>query len=128
MKKIIRNYHLIYRKLVNWSKNNLPGIFLFNLIIVILVLLRSANYFQPFFSLNINSIFFVGFILLPFLLKANYEALFSIAGLFWLLSALFKLFRVDIWAERSSIYCFQAFFIGLMILFFDYIFPRKKHV
>jgi len=128
MKKIIKSYRMLYLQSARWSINNLPGILLFNLVIIVLVLLRSAGYFQPFFLLSINSIFFIGFILLPIMLKASREALFSIAGFFWLLSALLQLFRVDIWAERSSIYCFQAFFVGSLILFFEYIFLRKKNV
>ena len=128
MKIIIKYYRLLHLQSERWSINNLLGIFLFNLAIVVLVLLRSAGYFEPFVPLTINSIFFIGFILLPVMLGVNYVALFSIAGLFWLLSALLQLFSVDIWAERSSIYCFQAFFVGFLILFFNYIFPRKKNV
>lgn len=129
MKKIVESYHFYRLRLDQWSRNNLLGIFLFNLVIIILVLLRSADYFRPFFPLSINLIFFIGFILLPILLKVSDRTLFFIASLFWIFSTLLKLFRIDTWAERSSIYCFQAFFVGLMISFFnEFVFPKKKPI
>ena len=40
-----------------WAKENLAGLFVFNIIILLLVLLRFAGYFSPFLEININLIY-----------------------------------------------------------------------
>ncbi|MFA5770886.1 MAG: hypothetical protein WC894_05335, partial [Patescibacteria group bacterium] len=109
-----------------WSLKNTLGIFLFNIVIIVLVLLHTANYFNPYFFISINVIFFIGFILLPIMLKADYPVLFLFACLFWILSAILKFIKIDVWAERSSIYAFQAFFVGVVVLFLNEYYVSRK--
>ena len=129
MEKIAKYQLGLKRKLAKWSKENLPGILLFNLIVVTLVLLHTANYFLPYFFISINFIFFIGLILTPLILRVGFRALFFSAIWFWLLSALLKLLNIDAWAERSSIYCFQALFVAILVLLLDtFIFSKRRNV
>lgn len=98
-----------------WVNDHLAGLFVFNLIVLILVLLNTADYFKPFFFLGINFIFFFALILAAILLGAREKVMFSLALIFLVLTAFFKLLKVNIWADRASIYFFQSFIIGLVI-------------
>lgn len=102
-----------------WSKKHLSGLFIFNLILVVLLLLHSAGYFAPFFPLSINFIFFALFILSIILLGARSKELIIIAVIFWILTCFFKLFQINIWAERTAIYFFQALFLAIMLLILE---------
>jgi len=114
--KILLKNSLIIQK---WAKERFLGLFIFNMVIAILLLLRSAGYFDPFLPLTINFIALISFILAIFLLGAKSQALFFIALIFWLFAALLRILQIDIWAERTVIYSFQALVIGIIMLFFE---------
>lgn len=107
------------KKIQNWVSTHIPGIFVFVLLLMLLVLLYTAGYFHPFFELSINAIFFLSMILAVFLLGAGSRSLFTIGLIFWLLAGFFKVFAIDIWAERTAIYMFQALIIGVILTFIE---------
>lgn len=103
----------------NWVKNHLLGLFVFNTILIILVLLNTAQYFKPFFYLGINSIFFISLLLAIFLLGVKSKAMFLITLLFLLFGVFLKIVKIDIWADRASIYFYQSFMLGVVLLLSD---------
>lgn len=103
----------------NWVKNHLLGLFVFNTILIILVLLNTAQYFKPFFYLGINSIFFISLLLAIFLLGVKSKAMFLITLLFLLFGVFLKIVKIDIWADRASIYFYQSFMLGVILLLSD---------
>lgn len=120
MRKLVHKIFLRDSQLVkNWAKEHFLGLFVFNIVAIILLLLRSAGYFAPFFPLTINFIIFICFLLAIFLLGAKSRTLFAIALIFWLFAAILRVFQIEIWAERSTIYTFQAFILGILILPFE---------
>ncbi|MEK7169190.1 MAG: hypothetical protein AAB778_04210 [Patescibacteria group bacterium] len=78
--------------------------------------MRSAGYFLPFFGISVNFIVFILLILSIFLLNFNSRSMFFISLLFWIFACLIKILKIDIWAERTAIYTFEAFLIGVILL------------
>ena len=109
-------YELYINKLNIWAKHYLSGLFIFNTILIILVLLNTAEYFKPFFFLGINVIFLISLILSVILLGAKSKTMFLISILFFVFSMVLKIFKIDVWADRASIYFFQAYFLGILLL------------
>lgn len=125
-KKIKSLYQAQIKKLGKWAQKRFFGLFLFNVIIMILIILRSAGYFAPFFPLTINFVVFFSFILAILLLNLRSQALFIIALIFWILAAFLKVANIDVWAERTSIYTFQALLVGLVLFLFEIISDKRK--
>jgi hypothetical protein len=107
-----------------WAQRHMFGLFLFNSIIMLLVLLHNAGYFHPFFIISINFIVVVSLVLAIILLNATSKAIFLIAISFWLLTAFFKITTIDTWAERSSIYAFNAFAVGVFMMLLELVFKK----
>jgi hypothetical protein len=106
--------------LVNrWTRKNLSGLFITNLIVIIMVLLSNAGYFRPYLFLGINVIIFVTLILSIILLYSRSRTMFLISVFFWIFSCLLKIVKVDVWAERSAIYAFQSMFLGIILTTFN---------
>ena len=106
-------------KAILWAKNKILGIFVFNLVLAIMVLLRAGNYFNPIFSISINVIALTTIIMAIVLLGAGNRAVFSISAVFLVIAGLFQVFKIEIWSERSGIYFFEALVLGIIHLFFD---------
>lgn len=102
-----------------WMNNHALGLFIYNLTLMLLVLLHTAGYFYPFFVITINFIAIFAFILSIFLLGARSRAMFLISVIFWIIAAIFKTALVDIWAERTSLYAFESFIVGVILLFWE---------
>lgn len=102
-----------------WANQKVFQLFIFNMIIMLLILLYTAGYFAPFFPLTINFIVFVALLLSIFLLGINSKILFGIAIFFWLFAAFLKGVRVDVWAERTAIYSYQALLIGIILFIIE---------
>lgn len=100
----------------NWVRTRYFQLSLFNILILILVLLRSAGYFEPFFLITINTIVLLGLIMAVFLLGVGSKLMFSAALVFWIFASLLKIVKIDVWAERASVYFFQALIIGVILL------------
>lgn len=106
-----------YIKLLNlWAQEHFLGLFIFNTILIVLVLLNTAEYFKPFFFLGINVIFFISIILSIILLGARSKTMFLISAVFFVFGIFLKVANINIWADRASIYFYQAFFVGILLL------------
>lgn len=117
---MMKKYYLkIVGQLQNWAYRNILNLFIFNAVLTLLLLLRSAGYFSPFFLLSISFIIALCLILSIILLGVRSKTLFIIVVLFWLLTAFFKIIRIDIWAERAAIYSFEAFVIAILLFIFE---------
>lgn len=117
LKKLIAIEILRTRK---WANDNILGLFLFNLILMFLILLHSAGYFAPFFPLTINVIVFICTLSAIFLLRATSRSLFSVALFFWIFAGLLKLLGINIWAERTVIYAYELLVVGFLLMIVEY--------
>lgn len=106
-------------KLRRWGSENFLGILSLNVLLMMLILLRSAGYFEPFLSLSINLIVLVVLLMSKILLKITSQHVIVIALAFIMLAAVLKLFVVDIWAERSMIYSFEALSFAIILMLFE---------
>lgn len=109
-------FDLKIRHAQQWAVNHVLFLVLFNIILIFLFLLRSVGYFDPFLSLSINTIVIISLLLAILLLGAGSSLVLIISLAFWLLAAFLKVVRIDIWAERTSIYAYQALLIGVGLL------------
>lgn len=99
----------------SWTAAHYLNLALFNLILIILVLLRSAGYFDPYFPITIHLIVFITLILLVFLLGVNSKFLFVLTCVLWIFVAFLKLVGIDVWAERTSVYAFEVMVVGVTL-------------
>lgn len=106
-------------RLQDWALQRIFGVFVFNTVLVLLLLLHSAGYFSPYFPLTINTIVVIGMILSIFFLRMNSKNIFFLALFFWLLAAFLKAVGIEVWAERSAIYSFEALLIGIILLIIE---------
>lgn len=102
-------------RLKRWAAERVFGLFIFNIIVMLLILLYTAGYFAPFFPLTINSIFFISLILAIILLGVKSKVLFITALSFWLFATFLKTIKIDVWAERTAIYSYQSLIVGLVL-------------
>lgn len=103
----------------DWLEVRYQKIAIFNIVLVMLVLLRSAGYFEPFFIISINFIVFFSLILSVILLSLDSKFMFFMALMFWIFAAFIKISGIDIWAERAAIYAYQALVIGALLFIFE---------
>lgn len=89
---------------------------IFNLVILFMFLLKSAGYFQPYLLITVNLIMVVSLFLLVILLEIKVEAIFFISFLFWVLTGGLRIIHFDVWSDRTSVYAYEALFIGLVFL------------
>lgn len=119
MKKLLDRFYFQKREQLQvWSQKKVFNLFIFNIILVLLLLLRSAGYFSPFFTITINLIILLSLILFVILLNATSRIVFLIALLLWLFAAFMKIVGVDVWAERTAVYAFEALVVGVGLLIF----------
>jgi len=129
-KKMIRLKILVnaQKKIAIWASSHFVNLAMFNTLLVILVLLHSAKYFNPFWTISINVIVLVSLIASVFLLGARSRSLFIVSLLFWFFAGGIRILGINVWAERISIYTFQSFFIGVLLFFIEAvnIFSKKE--
>lgn len=118
---------LLTKDFRTWGKKNYYRLIVFNLILIVLFLLRSAGYFSPYWLISINFIVIFSLVLSAILLGVKSNFLFLIAFVFWLIAAVFKIFFIEVWAERSAIYVYQALVIATVFLFIENIWTRNKN-
>lgn len=106
----------------SWIKNYNVKLIVFNIIMVFLFLLRSAGYFQPYFPISVNFIVIFGLILSVFLLGAGSRAIFIFALLAWIFAGLLNIFHIYVWTDRTGIYVYEAFVIGVVVYLREAIF------
>lgn len=119
----------INSKLQVWAQERVMGIFIFTIILTLLLLLYSAGYFAPYLPLTINLIVVVALILAVILLHLNSNFIFFVVIFFWVLTSLFMVFDIDVWAERAAIYSFETLIIGIVLLVMEINFfqPKKQN-
>lgn len=113
-------------KLETWILKHYLQLAIFNGVLILLVLLRSAGYFEPYLPITINFIFLVSLILSIFLLGMKSRGAFTLSLLFWLSAAILRIVNVEVWAERSALYSYEAFVAGLLLTFFQGFNVTKK--
>jgi len=120
------NKYLLFKKgeINNWITKNYLNVAIFNIVLVFLFLLRSAGYFDPYLLLSVNLIVLTGLILSIFLLGARSRAMFTVAILFWIFATFLKIVKVDVWAERTAIYVYQSFVIGVVLIVFENVYTK----
>lgn len=102
-----------------WSIEHDFQLALFNISIVLLVLLRSAGYFEPFFPITINLIVLTAFVLSIILLNAKSNFLFILSLTFWVFAGFLKVVGIDVWSERTVVYAFESFSVGMILLIIE---------
>lgn len=113
---------LLVQKMVElrtWGDKNFLGLLFVNLVLMMLILLRSAGYFEPYLTITINLIILVMIIMIRFLLRVKGKVILEFS-LFFLLFAMFlKVLNIEIWAERSMIYSYEALLVGTVLILFE---------
>src|SRR3990167_6463467 len=99
-----------------WTGTHYLRLAIFNMIVMLMVLLRSAGYFDPYWPITINMVIFISLILSILLLETRSRVLFVVAIVFWVFAGFLRIIGVDVWAERTSIYVYQAIFLGTILL------------
>lgn len=117
-KKINKSRKYEKDKLRLWIAKHYLQLALFNIILIVLVLLRSAGYFEPFFPITINVIFVFSLLLSVLLLGTNVRSAIVVAFVFWILAALFRILNINVWAERAAIYSYEALFVATILLLY----------
>lgn len=119
----LTNFKKIYlqeaKKVKGWAESRLFGLFILNLTIMVLVLLRSAGYFSPFFLITINFIVFVALVLSVILLGFKTKGVFMVALFLWLFTGFLRIINIQVWAERAAVYMFQALIVGVVVLIIE---------
>lgn len=125
MKKIKKFIEDLNNKSSVWGHSHYVRLAIFNTLIVLLVLLRIAGYFHPFFVITVNAVVMVALIAAVLLLGARSKVLFLIALLTWLFAAFLRIVKIEVWAERTAVYTFQALVIGTILLIYETVRLRK---
>lgn len=103
-------------KLKKWSISHVGQLVMMNVLLVLLLLLKSAGYFSPYLILTINLIVMFSLVYGVTFLGLSIRGVMSIGLFFWFLSAVLRILKVDIWAERSSVYAFETLLVVLALL------------
>ncbi len=118
-------YGNILNRMDTWSKDHLIGLFVLNLLIILLLLLRSGGYFAPYFVISINTVVFMALVGAIILIEARSRAIFLIALLFWVFALFLRILGIEVWAERTSIYTYQALFLGVVLIILENIVQKN---
>lgn len=102
--------------LQRWVVTRYLHIAVFNTLLLLLILLRSAGYFEPIYLISINFIVMAAILMSVFLLGAQSRTVFAIAILFLLLAVPFRLFgSLHVWSERTVMYAFESVVIAIAL-------------
>lgn len=115
----------IGQKIQIWVSGHYLQLAIFNVFLLILVLLRSAGYFEPYLALTINLITLISLIFIVVLFNSKSGFMFFVAAIFWIGSAFLRILGIEVWAERTAIYTVQAILLGIVLLVFENIKERK---
>lgn len=107
------------KRVAAWTSSHYINLAIFNSLTVILVLLHSAKYFDPFWMISINMVIFILLVVSIPLLGTGSRTLFLIAVSFLIFAGFMKTLGIGVWAERVTIYMFQAFLLGVLLLFIE---------
>lgn len=104
--------------LQDWILRHYLQLAIFNGILVLLVLLRSAGYFEPYLPITINLIYIVSLILSIFLLGMKSKGAYILALGFWFSAAILRIINIEVWAERAAVYSYEALVLGFLLMLF----------
>lgn len=113
----MKHFKNIEKSINDWAMKRFFQISIFNLVLIMLFLLRSAGYFDPYFLISVNFIVIIGLLMSILLLKARSNVIFMVSLLFWLFAGFLRIINLDTWAERTVVYCVEALIIGVVLLF-----------
>lgn len=105
--------------LQEWIIDHYLQLAVFNGILILLVLLRSASYFEPYFPITINLIYVISLTLSIVLLGMRSKGAFILALVFWVLAGFLRVVNIEVWGQRSAIYSYEALVIGLVLMVFE---------
>ena len=125
MNKLKDIYEKALKNVSLWVSSHTLQVGVFNIILIFLFLLRSVGYFDPFLPLSVNLIVLISFILAIVLFRAGSSVFFIISLLFLIFAAFLRIVKVNIWAERTSVYVFESLLIGIALLIFESFLSRK---
>lgn len=108
-------------KLKKWIVEHYLQLAFFNGFLILLVLLRSAGYFEPYFTITINSIFVFSVFVSIFLLGLSARTAAVLAVFFWLLAALFRVLNIEVWGERAALYSYEVLIVSVLITIYRYL-------
>lgn len=103
-------------KIKTWVADHYFNLIIFHGLVLLLFLLRSAGYFNPFLPISVNFIVLTSLVLSVFILGARSRAIFIIALAFWLFAGLIRIMQIEVWAERTAIYAYESLVLGVILL------------
>lgn len=118
-KKTVKKTYRFFKSLKSEVNNKNSEISIFNLFLLILLFLRSAGYFEPYFPISINFVVLVSAILAILIFNLNSRIIFILLIISLIFAVFLKLVRVDIWAERTMVYSFQFFILGTILFMWE---------
>lgn len=102
-----------------WVEKHYLQIGLFNIGVIMLLLLKSAGYFEPYFQITINFIVFFCLTVSIFLLDLKSKGFFIITLFFLIFGAFLRVLSVNNWAERTIFYGFQSLIFGVVMIIWE---------
>jgi hypothetical protein len=57
--------------------------------------------------------------------KTSNKFFFLVTLIFWLFAGLLKVLKIEVWAERTAIYAFQALFVGVILFILEMLTSRN---
>lgn len=122
---LTQEFHNRESVVTTWSKKNIARIFIYQMVLMLLVVLHSLGYFHPFFTISAHFIINVALILSVLLLRTRSIHIAFFAATFWLGASFFQASRVTVWAERMSMYAYETFLLCVFLYILEtYFFSR----
>lgn len=106
----------IDRRITKWTQQKGYRLFIYQIILLLLVLMHSLGYFDPFFEITAHFIILTAIILSVFLLQMQSIQIYFVAFVFWIITCFFQLMSIEVWAERTSMYAFESLCIATVSL------------
>lgn len=97
----------------------------FNVLLMLAFLLRSAGYFAPYLPITVNMIVIFALCLSVCLLRANSRALFLFSVALWFFAGFLAIFQIPVWAERTTVYVFESLVLGVILLTWETMFSKQ---
>lgn len=109
----------IENQIASWAQKNLARLFIYEIILMSLVLLHSLGYFHPFFVISAHFIIIFGLVLSVVLLRtrSNHIALFCV--IFWLGALIFESLQIIVWAERLAMYAYETLLLCTVLIILE---------
>ncbi len=103
------------KSLTLWASEHQGGFFIFVFLVLVLVTLHSIGYFDPYFKITASLIIVFAMISSIFLLGVRRKQMIILSLAFWTVGFIFKVFNIDIWAERIVVYAFYSLLLVLVL-------------